>query len=553
MKIKTFIKHIIILNLLFVISMNGKIVHDVYIRLNQVGYLPSDSKSGIVLSNENLTGKLFLVKSATTNGIVFSGKLETKNVKYAKFNYSYELDITKLNSIGKYYIEINGVKSFPFMIGNNLYTPIVKKLLEFFKVQRCGYTNPEMHDVCHIADASRFIDGKKNIYKKMDLTGGWHDAGDYVKFLNTTAFATYTLLFSYEFDPIKFGFDYNNNGVPDILEEAKIGLDWLLRANYKDKMLVTQIQDLRDHDVGWRLPENDNLTFDRPAFLGIGKNLIGIYSAALALGAKIWVEKFSYYAFSDKCLNTSIKFYDIRNDVPDIDSSGTGVYVDKSYLGKLALAAIELYNVTKQQKYYKDALRYGNLAGSDYWWSWGDINAFADYKIAKYRSQFANKIEENLKRFKSLYENNLFGEGAGLYWGSNNTLLGIALQNVLWKKLTHKTTYDSMAVIQRDFILGRNPWGISFVYNFGTNFTKSFHHQVAYFNSGKLPGGFAAGPVNKTVLDSSGIKFELPDKYKKFQTKECYYRDDRMDFITNEPTISANATAIFVMGYFSRN
>jgi len=525
----------------------------VYIRLTQVGFLPSDYKSGIVLSNINLEGTNFKVKNLLTDETVFFGKLFAINKPYAEFKFSFGFEFTRLKKAGKFYIEIYGTKSFQFQISKNLFSPIVKDLLEFFKVQRCGYTHPELHKVCHIADITRMIVGKKNILKKMDLTGGWHDAGDYVKFLNTIAFTTYTLLFSYEFNPAKFGFDSNNNGTPDILEEAKIGLDWLLRANYKNKKLVTQIQDLRDHDRGWRLPEDDDLTFDRPGFLGIGKNLIGIYSAALALGAKIWAEKFDYHEFSDKCLNTAIKFYDIRNKVPDIDTSGTGMYIDKSYLGKLALAAIELYNVTKKIKFYKEALNYGNLAGSDYWWSWGDVNAFADYRIAKYSPRFANNIEENLKRFKSTYQTNLFGEGAALDWGSNNTLLGIALQNILWKKLTHKTTYDTLAVTQRDFILGRNPWGISFIYNVGTNFTKSFHHQVAYFNGGNLPGGFAAGPVNKALLDSSGIEFETSDKYLKFQTEECYYRDDRMDYITNEPTISANATAVFVMGFFSKN
>jgi len=552
MKIQSLIKYIIFLSLFTMINANGKIIPDIYIRLNQVGYLPSDLKSGIVLSNSNLVSTSFTVKNVINNKIVFTGNLVSKNIEYARFNYSYEFEFTRLNNIGEYVVEIAGEKSFSFRIGNNLYTPIMKKLLEFFKVQRCGYTNPEMHKVCHIADVSRLIDGQKNIYKKMDLTGGWHDAGDYVKFLNTTAFATYTLLFSYEFDPVKFGFDNDGNDVPDILEEAKIGLDWLLRANYKNKKFITQIQDLRDHNVGWRLPENDDLTFDRPAFLGIGKNLIGIYSATLTLGAKIWAKKFQYFEFSNKCLRTAEDFYAIRNTVPDIDTSGTGVYRDKSYLGKLALAAIELYDVTKNVKYYKDALKYGNLAGSDFWWSWGDINAFADYKIAKHNRKFADKIEQNLKRFNSTFKTNLFGEGVALSWGSNNTILGIALQNILFKRLTGKTVYDTLATIQRDFVLGRNPWGISFIYKTGTNFTKSFHHQIAFFNHGKLPGGFAAGPVNKTILDSSGIKFESFDKYYKFQTKKAYYRDDRRDFITNEPTISANATAIFVMGYFSK-
>ncbi|MCK7528297.1 MAG: glycoside hydrolase family 9 protein [Ignavibacteriales bacterium] len=76
----------------------------------------------------------------------------------------------------------------------------------------------------------------------------------------------------------KFGYDLDKNDVPDILEEAKVGLDWLLRCNVDNQTLVSQVQNESDHNIGWRLPENDSLQFDRPAFVSIGKNTIGIYS-----------------------------------------------------------------------------------------------------------------------------------------------------------------------------------------------------------------------------------------------------------------------------------
>ena len=63
-------------------------------------------------------------------------------------------------------------------------------------------------------------------------------------------------------------------------------MDWLLRTNIDSKKFVTQVQDLRDHDVGWRMPEDDELQYDRPAFIGSGKNIIGIYAATMALASK---------------------------------------------------------------------------------------------------------------------------------------------------------------------------------------------------------------------------------------------------------------------------
>ena len=139
-----------------------------------------------------------------------------------------------------------------------------------------------MHQPCHLSDAAKIIGYKDSTAR--DLTGGWHDAGDYVKFLKTTAYTTYMLLFSYEFDSQKFGYDLDKNDVPDILEEAKVGLDWLLRCNVDNQTLVSQVQNESDHNIGWRLPENDSLQFDRPAFVSIGKNTIGIYSCSTCTG-----------------------------------------------------------------------------------------------------------------------------------------------------------------------------------------------------------------------------------------------------------------------------
>ena len=541
--------YLLLINLILVTgcTINIQAEPDLFIRLNQVGFLTNDIKTAVVLSNTNLIGKQAEIKITANNKTVNTFSLENNHGRYGNFRFSYVVDFSSITAIGNYFIEIEKKKSYSFSIGNNIYNGIAETLLQFFKVQRCGYTEPDLHKPCHIADATSLIDGNRTIAKSMDITGGWHDAGDYVKFLNTTAYSTYMLLFAYDFNPAKFGFDKNRNNVPDILEEAKIGLDWLLRCNYNNVKLATQVQDLRDHDVGWRMPEDDPLTYDRPAFIGIGKNLIGIYSAALALGARIWRDKLNYKEFADKCLNTAEGFYSIRNSVQDVDSSGSGMYIDKDFEGKLSLGAVELYITTKKAAYLYDAKIYADAAGSDYWWSWGNINSVAHYRLAKYDTHFAGYIEKNLEEFNRKKNDNLFGKGVELSWGTNNTLLGITLQNILWKDLTHNDRFDSVAVFQKDYILGRNPWGVSFIYNIGKNYSKNFHHQIGYLKR-KLPGGFAAGPASKKFLEHYKIPYQGRDLYSRFQTDTDYYRDDRMDYITNEPTITANATAIFVYG-----
>ena len=523
---------------------------ELYIRLSQVGFLPSDIKSGIVLTNENFENEKFFVVDQQQN-VAFTGTLGQNTGPYGKFKNSYVFEFSQFRQFGTFYINLKDNVSYKFRISSKVFNPVVDSLMQFFRVQRSGYTEPYLHGTSHIADATSLIDGEKRIAESFDVTGGWYDAGDYIKFFNTTAYATYTLLFSYEFAPNKFSFDNNKNNVPDVLEEAKVGLDWLLRAQYKGEKFVTQVQDMRDHDVGWRLPEDDPLTFDRPAYLGIGKNLIGIFTAAMSLASRIWTEKFHYAEFADQCLTAAENYYSIRNEVPNVDSSGSGFYIDKLYAGKLALGAAEMYLTTNQQKYLDDAVEYADIDGSEVWWSWGNIAAYAHYRLAKIYPRFADYLVVNLESFDKNKDGKVFNEGAAYTWGTNNLLLGITLQNILYYDLKRDHKYDRVAIDQRDYILGRNPWGVCFISGIGTDYTRNFHNQIAHFNNGYLPGGFAAGPIGKEYLDSSQIPYEDGDRFEKFQTEEAVYRDDRMDYVTNEPTITANATAVFVMGNFS--
>jgi hypothetical protein len=533
----------------FLVNCHASIFSPLYIRINQVGFLPGDVKTGVILSNINLSKEKFFVRDYNSQEIVYENFILQNPNSYGDFNFCYDIDFSDLKKDGRYFVEIMDQKSFSFLIGNSIYNPVRDSLSLFFKVQRCGPTNPLLHQPCHLSDATKVIGNKDSA--SIDLTGGWHDAGDYIKFLKTTAYTTYMLIFSYEFDKKKFSYDLDKNNVPDILEEAKVGLDWLLRCNYEKYKLVSQVQDERDHQAGFRLPEKDSLQFDRPAFVSIGKNTIGIYAAALSIAARIWKEKFYDDDFSSRCLNAAENIYSIRNDVQDIDSTYSKAYLEKSFDGKLALGAIELYITTKNKKYLSEAIEYGKNAKSDFWWSFSDINSLAHYKIAKFKPEFANYIYQNLIHSKNRSDTLCFNEGLGYSWGTTNSLLGISLQAILYKRLIGSNEFDSLFTFQRDYILGRNPWGLSFIYNIGSKFPKHLHSQIAYFYNGYLPGALSAGPapidiINQYTIKRKNFEFDM------FNSDNVKYYDDVMDYITNEPTIVGNATAIFVFGNLSK-
>lgn len=520
----------------------------IYIRCNQVGFLPNDVKTAVVFSRLSIKEKQFLIKSNYNNEVLFKDIIWDSLYTYDKFDHCYKIDFSELNQPGSYRIEIDGQVSHSFNISTNVFNHIVDSLMLFFKVQRCGPTDPLLHKVCHLYDASK-VPGKEEL-GVVDLTGGWHDAGDYIKFFSTTAFATYMLLFSYDFNREKFDFDNDFNSVPDILEEARVGLDWMLRCNFEGFNLVTQVQDLRDHEVGWRLPEKDKLMFDRPGLMSIGKNQIGMFAAVMALASRIWKERFFDNEFSTKLLKAAENLYSFRNQAPDIDKAPTGFYQDQSFFGKIALGAIELYNSTGNLEYLRDAITYGDSAKADYWWSWGNINSLAHYRISKYQPRFIEYIKMNLTGFQLASSKSVFSEGAAFTWGTTNAILGVALQTILYEKLTGDHSFDSLKTFQRDYILGRNPWGISFIYNIGEVYPKYFHHQIAFYHNGYLPGGLAAGPAPASLLDDFEIEREN-FTYNLFNTDSTMYFDDRNDYITNEPTIVANSTAVFVFGNYS--
>ncbi|AFH49737.1 Glycoside hydrolase family 9 protein [Ignavibacterium album JCM 16511] len=536
---------IIVLSLLFY-SCNPITSETLFLRLNQIGFLPGDFKTAIIISRNPFEEKVFTIKNSDDETIFVDSIQQLPFKLNSNFNYLAYIDFSDLNKSGEYFIEFQKVKSYAFMIDENVFSAVRDSLIKFFQVQRCGPTNPLLHNVCHLQDASKVIGYTDST--GIDLTGGWHDAGDYIKFLYTTSFTTYMLLFSYEFAPEKFSFDLDNDSVPDILQEARVGLDFLLRCNFAEDAFISQVQDDRDHKAGWRLPDEDVFTFDRPAFVKMNRGQIGLYAASLAIASRIWNDRFYDNEFSDKCLNTARKIFELRNSIDDF-ADDEKYYNQNEFYSKLALAAVEIFNSTNDGKYLKSALEYGKRIRENNWWSWGDVNALVFYKLAKYDSTFISRLKTILNFYQNHSDSNLFGEAHPYNWGTTHSLAGVVLSSILYKKLTDSEEFDKLAILSRDFILGRNVWGMSFIYNIGKNFPKRIHHHIAYFNQGYLPGAMVSGPAPDSLLK----KFNLLPSKNEFTdfNFSAIYSDEFENYITNEPTISGNATALFIFGYYS--
>ena len=166
-------------------------------------------------------------------------------------------DISALQAPGTYYVydARNRVRSYGFRIADDVYLPVLKAAVRAYFYQRCGGDVPQAnggtwhHPACHVAAgqdkaAQLYIDGRP-LGQPRDVHGGWHDAGDYNKYVPFTLDVVIPLLMAYELNPSVFGDDWDipesGNGIPDILDEVRWECDWLLRMQMPDGSVCNRV------------------------------------------------------------------------------------------------------------------------------------------------------------------------------------------------------------------------------------------------------------------------------------------------------------------------
>jgi endoglucanase len=369
---------------------------DAFVRINQAGYLPSDTKIAVVISKKALTGEFTLVRRSDGKK-AFQGTLETLPAGDwgGNFNYYYRIDFSKLRKIGNYTIKLadGGVTSSEFPIG--YYPAYQEDLLFFMRQQRCGY-NPYLGIYCHQKDGKTFY-GPMPDGTVIDATGGWHDAGDQLKYLITASNATARMLLAYELEKGKFADKVDAlgaekpNGIPDVLDEAKWGLDWIFKLHPAPDQLFHQVADDRDHR-GFKLPNDDPADYGwgpnsyRPVYFADGKpqglrnwksqatgiaNVAGRSAAAMAMAYRLWKDDLHDDAFAEKCLKAALELYQMgrqQEGYQQGNSFGAPYrYNENTWADDMEWAAAELYKALRKPSYLDDAKRYGEMAGATSW------------------------------------------------------------------------------------------------------------------------------------------------------------------------------------------
>lgn len=579
------------LSFLFLLHTSG-FCQNTFIRVNQLGYLPGESKVALAFSDAPMQ-RNFQLKDAASGETIYTGECRPSPApRWGAFEHYLELDFSAVQRTGRYLLEIDGVRSAVFPIGRQLYGGPAKDLLTFMRQQRCGY-NPTLDLVCHQRDG-RSMFGPMPDSTYVDASGGWHDAGDQLKYLITGSYATAHMLLAYELYPDGFADEFNAlgqpgaNGIPDVLDEAKWGLDWIHKLHPAPGQLIHQVADDRDH-IGWKMPDEDRSDYGwgpnsyRVAYFATGEpqgagkfkskatgvaNLAGRSAAAMALGARIWKEYDEAYAA--QCLAAAKTLYQLGREKEGYQQGNSyGApyrYTEDTWADDMEWGAAELYKSTGDPVYLAQAKNYALQAATTSWmphdtadhykyYPFINIGHFALYEVVEpaFRETLADFYKEGIEATLARGKNNAYQIGVPFIWCSNNLTTALITQIIFYERMTGDRQYHDFMLAQRDWLFGRNPWGTSMFTGIPRDgeYPLDVHTSVWVMTQRMIPGGLIDGPVYGKIYNSLlGLILTEPDEFAQLQNPYVVYHDDRGDYSTNEPTMDGTAGAVLLMAYF---
>lgn len=591
---------IFLLLLLPVLSLANDETPSSWIRINQLGYTPAGIKVAVWGCKTDTKIKAFELLEEGTNKVVFKSKTGKPFGSYGPFSQSYRLNFTSFRQPGRYFIKAGDAKSPVFTIGDDVYKGAADFCLRYMRQQRSGF-NPFLKDSCHTHDGYTVYapvpDGTH-----IDVTGGWHDASDYLQYATTSANATYHLLAAYRDFPTVFtdqkqanGLDGKNN-IADVLDEAKWGLDWLLKMHPKEDWLFNQLGDDRDHK-GMRIPKEDTNYyghgFERPVYFCSGvpqqrgkfmNNTTGVASTAgkfascFALGSqlfyplnKIYGDQLGYNCVSalqlgiakpGACQTVSVLspyIYAEDNWTDDMELAYAALLGTGNTERKDITSPAETIDTQAADSAYKYALLepvtpwLGADTAKHYQW-YPFINV-GHYELAKQlkdkrRDTILGFYKEGLERVWKRAQGNAFYRGVPFIWCSNNLTVALTIQCYWYRQLSGDTSFNQLEQANLDWIFGCNPWGTSMVYGLPAwgDTPVDPHSAFTHIKNYPIDGGLVDGPVYGSIYNNLiGIHLMHPDTYADFQSNLAVYHDDYGDYSTNEPTMDGTAILIYLL------
>jgi endoglucanase len=559
---------------------------DTWIRINLLGYKPAGIKVAVWGTKSRKTLRDFQLVDAKTKKIVFEWDAGKPFGAYGPFTQTYRLNFTSFKTAGEYYLQAGDAVSTSFVIGDDVYKGIADFGLQYMRQQRSGY-NPFLKDSCHTRDGYTMYGPMKDS-THIDVSGGWHDATDYLQYSTTSANATYHLLAAYRDFSSAFGDQYLANGLPgtnqvaDVMDEAKWGLDWLLKMHPQDDWMFNQLADDRDH-IGFRLPTNDKANYgkgtERPVYFVTGEpqglsqyknattgtsSIAGKFSSAFALGHTIFSASSKSYGELLKKRSLSAYTFGHRKLGYTQTACYTAPYFyeESNWVDDMELATAQLFALTGDKKYLDESFQYAQQEKQTPWlgkdtashYQWYPFINVGHYELAKVATGEMRKsvIQFYKDGIESVYrkgKTNAFLRGVPYIWCSNNLLTSFAIQCYWYRQLSGDKRYAELEQAAFDFLLGCNPWGTSMVIGLpaGGDYPDDPHSSLNFLFGYQCLGSLVDGPVYGSIYrQQRGVSVVRGDEYAEFQSPLVVYHDDYGDYVTNEPTMDGTASLIYL-------
>jgi hypothetical protein len=596
-----------------------------FVRVNQVGYDVDAPQRAYLLARSDESGTSFRVLDAIGASVQHGEVGEDLGPWSRRFPHVYAIDLA-IHEPGAYSIHVDAVTpadSPTFAVGDTaaLFAPILANALAFYGAQRDG---PDVIGSILQRRPAHLHDRRARVFRharytpeytirdpvpvlgadRVDVSGGWFDAGDYIKGVQTESYTAAMLLVARRDFPALLG----PGAAADFTDELRFELDWLLRMwDDRTETLLYQVgfgdgseRYAGDHDL-WRLPELDDrfrpgdpryrFIRHRPAFRAgppgspVSPNLAGRLSAAFGLCSQIF--RASDPAFADRCLRSGQRLFDLADADPGrlTTFSPFDYYPETEWHSDLELGAVELALASgagdlpsglphpgptyylKRAARWADAYVHGDEHGDTL--NLYDVSALAHAELvhaieatddppdlAIDRAALLADLERQLRMASEQAAADPFGWGYpyAAYDGTSHGQ-GLAITASLYARLSGDHTWDAFGRAQLDVILGANAWGTTFLVGAGTTFPHCVHHQVANLvgaldgSSPLLLGAAVNGTNSKSQFRWLGLPSEAnrcpadrSDPFARFNGMRARWWDDARSWPTAEPAIDFVAT-----------
>jgi endoglucanase len=547
------------------------------VKVNQVAYVPGAPKRATVVSSSS--SPLAWVLRTASGATAASGQTTVRGADASSGDNLHVVDFSSVDSVGTgYVLSVGGINSFPFDISADPIRRLRYDALAFFYHQRSGtpilaqlvgtqYARPAGHINVAPNRGDNAVPCRVSCGYTLDVRGGWYDAGDHGKYVVNGGISAWQLINEYERTLHVAGADRagladgtlaipeRGNGVPDILDEARWEVEFLLKMQVPDGRPLAGMAHHKIHDQNWTglpmRPEADS----QARLLSAPSTAATLNLAAVAAqAARVW--RTIDPTFSARALAAAEKAYAAAKANPSRladpnDGTGGGAYSDNDVNDEFFWAAAELYVTTGAANYRADVagsslFRGGSFALRGFDWGstggLGDItlslvpNGLAAADIAATRAAlvaFADRV---------LAQANAQGYPAPLNaydWGSNGQVANNATVIALAFDFTGQQKYREGVYQALDYLLGRNPLAQSYVAGYGEKASRNMHHRFwANQLNGSLPtppaGSIAGGP--NTALQDPLAQARLGG----CRAQKCYV--DHIDaYSLNEVAINWNS------------